>query len=324
MNMNKTAQNITYAVIFLLAWVTAGYAYADGSKAAVIVNGVKISESALNNAVAGKMRSTMFHRDLPDEKMKKIRDKVIEEIVNNELIYQDSAGKVDITADAINSEYEKMKSRFGDEKKFKEALQKASVTEEQVKKDIERTLAIKQMKDLSIYQKASVSDEEVRAYFDKNRNRYKEPEKLRIREIFFSVPSTATKEEREAVHAKAEKALQRNRNGEDFGLLAWELSEDKYKYKSGDVGYVHKGMLTPETEEAIWKLKKGETSDVVRTIYGYYLFFLEEKVPARDRSYGDAAEEIKTELRKKKIEELEKSYISSLREKAEIKIVGQE
>jgi parvulin-like peptidyl-prolyl isomerase len=76
--------------------------------------------------------------------------------------------------------------------------------------------------------KAKVSDEEARKYYETNAARFKQPEGVQLRLI-------STKDEK-----KARDILEMLKSGDDFSEIAYNMSEDSYRVKSGDVGYMQK------------------------------------------------------------------------------------
>ncbi|HCT0543581.1 TPA: peptidylprolyl isomerase, partial [Staphylococcus pseudintermedius] len=62
-----------------------------------------------------------------------------------------------------------------------------------------------------------------------------------------------------------------DKNPKDFDKIAKEESMDSTKDKNGSLGYVIKGQMVKPFEEALFKLKEGQISDVVKTEYGYHI-----------------------------------------------------
>ncbi|MHB1355283.1 MAG: peptidylprolyl isomerase [Anaerolineae bacterium] len=101
----------------------------------------------------------------------------------------------------------------------------------------------------------------------------------------------------EQVHARhillttqveAQAALDRLKNGEDFGTLAEELSQDTASATSGgDLGWFTKGMMLPEFEAAAFSLPVGQLSDVVQSQAGFHIILVIERQASRELE-GDA------------------------------------
>ncbi|MCC6743252.1 MAG: peptidyl-prolyl cis-trans isomerase [Acidobacteria bacterium] len=101
----------------------------------------------------------------------------------------------------------------------------------------------------------------------------------------------------------AEDILQRIRNGEDFGALAKQFSEDpSSKEKGGDLDMKPRYTFVPEFEEAAWKLQPGEVSDVVKTDFGFHIIKMIERKPAPDLT-PEIAAKLKDTLSQKRFEE---------------------
>lgn len=89
---------------------------------------------------------------------------------------------------------------------------------------------------------------------------------------------------------KAEEILNRAKQGEDFGNLAKEFSEDPgSKEKGGLYENVRKGQFVPEFEAAALGLEPGQIApQLVETKYGYHIIKLEKKGSAKDSNGQDS------------------------------------
>lgn len=134
---------------------------------------------------------------------------------------------------------------------------------------------------IAMRKNAGISEATFRRLFESNIYRRKLQEALAA-----EVPSAA-----EQVHARhilvdteeeAQKVKERLQAGEDFATLAKELSKDTASAsEGGDLGWFPRGMMVTEFEEAAFALEPGQTSDIVKTSYGYHIIQLIERDPNR-------------------------------------------
>ena len=138
----------------------------------------------------------------------------------------------------------------------------------------------------------SITEKEIQSFYEYNNEAYHQPKQVNARHILFKLSKDAVKEVEDEVKGKAEKVLAEVRKGEDFAELAKKHSEGPTKSKGGDLGFFKKGQMTPSFEEAAFKLKKGEVSDLVRTPFGYHIIKVEEIKEAEAKSLEEVRDQI--------------------------------
>lgn len=122
--------------------------------------------------------------------------------------------------------------------------------------------------------------EEVERYHREHIDRYSAPEEVRARHILVSSEGAGADADA-AARAEVEGLLRRVRAGEDFGALAREHSDDPAtRATGGDLGFFGRGAMLDAFERAVFSLRPGETSDVVRTEVGYHIIQCTEFRPA--------------------------------------------
>ncbi|NTU42392.1 MAG: hypothetical protein HGA78_04945 [Nitrospirales bacterium] len=148
-----------------------------------------------------------------------------------------------------------------------------------------------------VMDKVTVSDEEVRAYYDNNLNNFKLAEMVKVKHILISLDKNALEGAKKKARGTAEEALKRIKAGEEFEKVAAEMSDDyKSSAKGGDLGFVAKGKMVPEFENAAFGLKPGEVSDIVETPYGFQIIKVEERQEARTEDFEKITKNIKEKL----------------------------
>ena len=143
-----------------------------------------------------------------------------------------------------------------------------------------------------------IDEAAVRNYYEQNIQAYGREEQRRARHILIQVGATASEEEVSAAREKIMQAAERIRGGEDFAVVAAELSEDTGSAaQGGDLGLFGKGMMVAEFESAAFALASGELSDPVRSPYGYHLIEVTDIEPGDVKPLEDVRAEIIASLR---------------------------
>jgi len=139
--------------------------------------------------------------------------------------------------------------------------------------------------------------DKIKQYYETNKFKYTNVEKsARARHILIKVDEDADEETQNAAKAKAEALLAEIKAGADFAKLATENSEDPGSAKKGgDLGYNPRGVMVPEFDEAMFSMKPGDVSDLIKTQFGYHIIKL-EGFREGTISLADATDEIARKL----------------------------
>lgn len=285
------------------------------------VNGSVLTEIDLQDEINRVVPAIAFHGGISPERLAKYRPKAIESMIESELLYQEAL-EMGLRADKkeIKNAVKTLRKKMGGKKKFRAALKVKGLTEKEYKKMLEKVLLVNMIINQEIERKSVVTEEAAREYYETNRGSYVRPEARRLSHILISVAPNALPEERQQKMRRAEDIREKAVGGEDFGLLAWDYSDDPYKYKSGDLGLVHKGRLDPSLEEEVEKLKEGEISEVIHTIYGFHIVKVNEIMESAQLEFREVSQKIMRDLADKKRENLREELISRLKEKADIEV----
>ncbi len=82
----------------------------------------------------------------------------------------------------------------------------------------------------------------------------------------------------ERIKKRAEEVLARVKKGEDFATLAQQFSDDKVSgEKGGDLGWFERGKMVQEFEDAAFALQPGQTSELVKSQFGFHIIKLEDR-----------------------------------------------
>ncbi len=248
----------------------------------VTVNGTKITksdvEAILMNATQGRLNQ------LPAEKQMNFQKEVLQQLVAKVLIYDDAKKTGVLKSKEFKAEYKKVQER--------------------VKKEV----AI-QIWQKSEFEKVTVSDKELRDYYNKNRGEFKEAQSVHARHILVKSSSEA-----EAILTDL-KSLKSKALLNKFISIAKEKSVGPSGPNGGDLGIFPKGKMVPEFDKEVFAMKVGTVSAPVKTQFGFHLIYLEEKNEAKNLGFNEVKEFIDQRLKlekfkttmKEKMEKLEKT-----------------
>jgi peptidyl-prolyl cis-trans isomerase D len=152
----------------------------------------------------------------------------------------------------------------------------------------------------------NVTDQDLQAYYDQHRDEYRVPEQVKVSHILIKTPLPApgAKEDEKAIadaRAKADGVLKELKAGGDFAKLAEKYSDDPGSAKSGgDLGWIGRGRTVPEFEKAAFSLGKGQTSDLVKSSYGFHIIRVEDKQEAHLKTLAEVKSEIEEKVKQQK------------------------
>lgn len=292
----------------MLIVIFSAASYADDIVARV--NGTELTKKDLEAEVDRLIPRITFHKNVPEEKRKFYYERALEDLVNKELQYQDAVARgIKPEKEKVDAQMQRMRERFKSEDDYKAALDKEGLTQEKLRLMVERDMLIQAVTAKTVTEPSQISDSDLKNFYDKNSARFKQPEGVKLKLI-------SVKDEK-----KAQDILARIKSGDDFGTLAYTMSEDSYRVKSGDIGYMHKGRMLPEIEAAAFKLKEGEVSDIIKAGDFFFIVRLEDKKPEQQMSFDEVRGKLEKELEQERNRELMEKWIAALRAKAKIEVM---
>jgi peptidyl-prolyl cis-trans isomerase SurA len=271
-----------------------------------------------------------------------VRLNILKQMIDDEILWQ-RAAKLNLAAsdEDVNVKLTEMKAPFTQEE-FDKQLQAHNITLDDYKRELRRQLTKTKLLNKEIESKINITDTEIGAYFAAHKPEFNliEPRYGVARIMVTSGPAQQTgnlqnnkasgdtdaKRKIETLHSKLE-------NGEDFGAVAMNFSEDPNTASNGgDMGFVLESQLRtePEVYNAISKLKPGQITEVLpvynstapgRRTAGYAIYKLISKEAAGQRELNDprVQQVIRQGLRDSHAQLLQTAYFEMLHDEAKIR-----
>ncbi len=292
----------------------------SSEKNAALVNGVAISMEQYTKELNIQLaRVSQQGKQVTDDQLAALKNDILNNLIEREILYQQSqkAG-IQVTDQTVDDQLASIKKRFPNETEYKNALSKMNLSEDEVKLQIKVGLSIKELIDQQITSKVVITDEESKAYYDKNPQMFKQPEQIKASHILIKVDAKADEAKKAEARKKIEEVQQKLKDGGDFTALAKEYSEGPSSAKGGDLGYFRRGQMVKPFEEAALALKPNEVSDVVETRFGYHLIKVYDNKPEQNLAYADVKDKIAQRLKQEKVEKDATQYVEILKKDAKV------
>ena len=174
---------------------------------------------------------------------------------------------------------------------------------------------------------ADVTEEEAKQFYDENIEQMRTPTLLSAAHILVQFPSQSPSEDEKAAALKTAQEIRASLadDGSNFAEIAAEKSDCPSKQDGGDLGQFPQGRMVVEFEEALLKLKEGEISDPVETIFGYHIIKAGPTQLEQTTPFEEVKDKIIEFLGRNKQGAAEQEaigeFISKLMEEADIKIL---
>lgn len=149
-------------------------------------------------------------------------------------------------------------------------LRKAGLTPEDYKANIRNGLLSQEVIRRQVIGPMQFTSEEVRKYYDEHPDEFVREEKVYLSEIFITTEGKAA-DEISLQEQRARVMHDRLRRGEEFGELAKRFSDGTTALQGGELGGFERGQLDPELAKIVFQLKRGDTTDVIRTSTGFLI-----------------------------------------------------
>lgn len=276
-----------------------------GPRSVAVVNGEAITLEEFQEAL-DEIRSVGKGFFVDKERASSLKQDLLERMIDTRLLLQEANRRRIVLDPKVAEASLDLARREYPPGGLEEELLKKGKSVEAYLKETGSSLLLRKLLKREVVDRIAVSRVEVEKYYLEHRDQFRKPEEVRVRQIV-----TKTEEE-------AEKLRKMILRGASFEELARKHSLGPEAKKGGDLGHFPRGRMPPAIEEACFKLWSSHVSRVAASPYGFHLFQLVDRRPARELSLEEAHPEIERNLVSEKTREAETYYIRSLREKASI------
>jgi peptidyl-prolyl cis-trans isomerase SurA len=265
--------------------------------------GAKCTPEQLQAALEDRKKNTL--RDLIDQSLLAQRGKDMGISVESDVVKQ---------LDQI-----RIGNKLGSLDELEKAVTSQGLNWEDFKNNIRNHILTQKVISQEVGSHVSIGESDSRKYYDEHKESFIRPEQVALREIIVSTEGKKD-DELPPLKQKAEMALKRVKDGEDFGEIAKRMSDGSTKDQSGYIGTFKRGELAKQLEDTVFKMKRNELTDVMETKQGYLILQVLEHYDEGEQSFDKVKNEIMDRLYNEKLEPAAREYLKTLREQSYVVI----
>ncbi len=315
-------------LLIILTFFSAPSARADRQlldQVVAIVNDDPITQSELDGVMRPVYEDykSQYSGQALMEAMVDAKRKILNQLIEDKLVYQEAiAQKIEPNEAEVEGMLGDFKKKFKSDMDMEDALSKEGMSFQALRERLERQSVIRHLQDMEVRAKVVVSPLEVEEFYAQHADEFSSEGTVRVRSLTVKKSEEAREKglTDETAKNKIEKLKKRISDGEDFGVIAQDSSEDTSAKMGGLSEWIRPGEMIPEINQVIFSLKPGQISDVIETPMGYHIFRLEEKKEKFRKTLEEAKPLIYDRLFREKSMKRFQEWINSLKRNAYISI----
>jgi peptidyl-prolyl cis-trans isomerase C len=281
-----------------------------------------ISRAELDRAMSVLTAQNRLPASDTPEGRKQAESTALDQLIFAELIYQEGLKTPPADLDKqIDFKMSQNKGRFGTPAEFEEAMKSAGVTEKDLTEITRKDIVISNYIEKKIASTITVSDDDVKNFYNENKEQLKEEPQVKASHILIGVDATASAEVKQKAKEKAEALLKEIKGGKDFAEAAKANSTCPSKEQGGDLGFFGKGQMVPQFEQAAFAMKPGEISTVVETQFGYHIIKVTDKKDGEAPKLEEIKDKIATFLKGQRTQKAVFDFVTNLRKEAKVEVL---
>lgn len=311
--------SLALLVLFTMSFALVAQA-ATINKFVAVVNDEVITQQDIDQllSVLYAQYSQEYKGDELLQKMEDVKKDILNQVIEDKLVLSRAKELgIKVTESEINERLDYIKKGFPSENEFYNTLETQGITIANLKDRYRDQIMMKKMVDYEVKSRVSVLPSEISDYYERHKSQFKEGDKYKVKNILIKAKDDVgfelAKVEIDDVYTKL-------KEGGDFDDLAKLHSQGPNADKGGDMGYIEKGQMLEELDNAIFKLKSGEFSEPVKSGIGYHIFKIEDIKYGRQAGLEDVQKDIQMVLFQDKFKTQVKNWLADLKKKAYISI----
>jgi len=209
----------------------------------------------------------------------------------------------------------RQENKLADLDALEKAVESQGINWEDFKDNIRKGIITKKVIGEEVGSHINTTTDEIQKYYDGHKSDFVRPEQVALRSIEINTSGKSEGEVAE-LKKKADTALQRIKDGEDFGEIAKRYSDGTTAKQGGYLGIYKRGELSKQLEDVVFAMKKNQLTDVMETRQGFLIMQVLEHYDEGEQTLATVSDEIRNKMYEQKLEPALRDYLKTLREQS--------
>jgi len=283
-----------------------------------VINGTVITLKYFNTAYFVAARDKFYHGQAPDSDVAVLQREVGENLVRNVLLVEEAKRR------GIKPDADKIKKILDDydlAQRDNPQWQKTRAESlPELTRGLEEQSLVAQLMAQMVGSVKDATPEQAKAYYESHREKFIEPEQVRISVILLKVDPGAGQAARDKAMEEARGIEKSLKEGASFADMARLRSGDESAPQGGDMGYLHRGMLPASVQEVVDKLQPGMLSEPFNVLDGVAIIHFDAIKLADPKKFEEVTERAGSLWKRDEIQRVWDDLLARLKKQATIQV----
>jgi peptidyl-prolyl cis-trans isomerase C len=294
--------------LLLLAACSAKKAPEVDPNVVAFVNERPITRVAFEEELASEAQAMEGTGARTPEQLEPFKRALLDTLIERELLLEAAAkANVEVSNEEIDLRMLALASEYPDGS-FEETLAKSQTSKQALERKTKETLLVEKLFATQVFSRVAVTEAQLRAAYEAAPGDFEEAESVHALQLVVKYLD------------EAKRLQQQLWQGKKFQDLARRYSLSPDAKVGGDLGWFPRGQMPAAFDEAIFKLTPNQVSEVVSSDFGFHLFKLVEKRPARKREFNEVRDQLEKKLLGVLSAERQHQYLVELKGQAQLKV----
>lgn len=260
---------------------------------------------------------TLFKKspgDLTEAELQQAKTQALNEFrIESRVLNTPEASAVIITDQELQQAYQEIQSRYHDEAAFFSDLEKNQLDKDSLQAALHRQCKVSTVLELVASRAPTISDADIGIYYHLHPDQFNRPERREVCHIFISINPDYPENTPETALSRAQELADKlHKKPHKFADLALKHSECPTALQGGVLGMVPRGTLYPELDAALFNLKAGEISEVVKSEIGFHILLCKSIQKSETLSLAKATPKIRQLMKDRARRTCQRAWLAGL------------